>query len=60
MKGRRTGFKSRTFQLLSLRFGWVVVVIWFEVGEVRFFHRFDVLQAVQRRWTIAHGGMEAC
>jgi hypothetical protein len=34
-KGRRTGLKSRTFQLLTLRFGWVVIVIWFEVGEVR-------------------------
>jgi hypothetical protein len=33
-KGRKTGLKSRSTQLLALRFGWVVLVIWFEVGEV--------------------------
>ncbi|EIW67142.1 hypothetical protein TREMEDRAFT_34063, partial [Tremella mesenterica DSM 1558] len=30
---RRTGLKSRSTQLLGLRFGWVVLVVWFEVGE---------------------------
>ncbi|WWC91304.1 uncharacterized protein L201_006247 [Kwoniella dendrophila CBS 6074] len=34
--GRRSGLKSRGTQLLALRFGWVVLVIWFEVGD--FFH----------------------
>ncbi|WWC64130.1 uncharacterized protein I303_106738 [Kwoniella dejecticola CBS 10117] len=33
---RRSGLKSRGTQLLALRFGWVVLVIWFEVGD--FFH----------------------
>ncbi|ORX39017.1 Metallo-dependent phosphatase-like protein [Kockovaella imperatae] len=34
--GRRSGLKSRATQLLALRFGWVVLVVWFEIGE--FFH----------------------
>ncbi|WVW79244.1 hypothetical protein I302_101210 [Kwoniella bestiolae CBS 10118] len=33
---RRSGLKSRGTQLLALRFGWIVLVIWFEVGD--FFH----------------------
>ncbi|WRT68958.1 uncharacterized protein IL334_005940 [Kwoniella shivajii] len=33
---RRSGLKARATQLLALRFGWVVLVIWFEVGD--FFH----------------------
>ncbi|WWC73194.1 uncharacterized protein I206_107160 [Kwoniella pini CBS 10737] len=33
---RRSGLKSRGTQLLALRFGWVVLIIWFEVGD--FFH----------------------
>lgn len=32
-KGRRSGLRSRGTQLLFLRFGWVVLVIWYEVGE---------------------------
>ncbi|OWZ30947.1 hypothetical protein C347_04099 [Cryptococcus neoformans AD2-60a] len=35
-RGRKTGLKSRATQILALRFGWVVLVIWYEVGE--FFH----------------------
>lgn len=31
-KGRKTGLKSRATQLLALRFGWVVLVIWYEVS----------------------------
>ncbi|KLT38681.1 Metallo-dependent phosphatase [Cutaneotrichosporon oleaginosum] len=30
---RRSRLLSRTTQLLALRFGWVVVVIWYEAGE---------------------------
>ncbi|KAK6904396.1 hypothetical protein L486_08017 [Kwoniella mangroviensis CBS 10435] len=33
---RRSGLRSRGTQLLALKFGWVVLVIWFEVGD--FFH----------------------
>ena len=29
---RRSGLQSRATQLLALRFGWVVLVIWFEVS----------------------------
>jgi len=32
---RKSGLRSRGTQLLALRFGWVVLVIWYEVGEVR-------------------------
>ena len=31
-KGRRSGLRSRGTQLLFLRFGWVVLVIWYEVS----------------------------
>lgn len=31
---RKSGLRSRGTQLLALRFGWVVLVIWYEVGEV--------------------------
>ncbi|KAL7421241.1 hypothetical protein Q5752_004126 [Cryptotrichosporon argae] len=30
---RRSGLQSRSTQLLVLRFGWVVLVIWFEIGD---------------------------
>ncbi|ORY24794.1 Metallo-dependent phosphatase-like protein [Naematelia encephala] len=30
LRGRRSGLKSRSFQLLAIRFGWVVLVIWYE------------------------------
>lgn len=33
---RKSGLRSRTTQILAVRFGWVVLVIWYEVGE--FFH----------------------
>ncbi|WWD21088.1 hypothetical protein CI109_105569 [Kwoniella shandongensis] len=36
LRGRKSGLKARGTQLLALRFGWVVLVIWFEVGD--FFH----------------------
>ncbi|WVQ81462.1 hypothetical protein IAT38_003586 [Cryptococcus sp. DSM 104549] len=32
-RGRKSGLKSRSTQILALRFGWVVLVIWYE-----FFH----------------------
>ncbi|KAK8843394.1 hypothetical protein IAR55_007051 [Kwoniella newhampshirensis] len=35
-RGRKSGLRARGTQLLALRFGWVVLVIWFEVGD--FFH----------------------
>ncbi|WVQ93288.1 hypothetical protein IAU59_000355 [Kwoniella sp. CBS 9459] len=35
-KSRKSGLRARGTQLLALRFGWVVLVIWFEVGD--FFH----------------------
>ncbi|WVR09143.1 hypothetical protein IAU60_006205 [Kwoniella sp. DSM 27419] len=35
-KRRESGLKARGTQLLALRFGWIVLVIWFEVGD--FFH----------------------
>jgi hypothetical protein len=31
-RGRQSGLKSRATKLLAIRFGWVVLVIWFEVG----------------------------
>ncbi|KAK4686702.1 ethanolamine phosphate phosphodiesterase, partial [Tremellales sp. Uapishka_1] len=33
-RGRKSGLRSRTTQVLALRFGWVVLIIWFEAGEV--------------------------
>lgn len=33
---RKSGLRSRGTQILAVRFGWVVLVIWYEVGE--FFH----------------------
>lgn len=33
---RKSGLKSRATQILAIRFGWVVLVIWYEVGD--FFH----------------------
>jgi hypothetical protein len=30
---RKSGLKSRATQILAIRFGWVVLVIWYEVGE---------------------------
>jgi hypothetical protein len=30
---RRSGLRSRGTQLLVIRFGWVVLVIWYEVSE---------------------------
>lgn len=35
-RNRKSGLKSRATQLLAIRFGLVVLVIWYEVGE--FFH----------------------
>ncbi|WVQ75389.1 hypothetical protein IAR50_005009 [Cryptococcus sp. DSM 104548] len=35
-RGRQSGLKARSTQILALRFGWVVLVIWYEAGE--FFH----------------------
>lgn len=32
-RGRKTGLKSRATQILALRFGWVVLVIWYEVSK---------------------------
>lgn len=29
---RKSGLKRRTTQLMALRFGWIVLVIWYEVG----------------------------
>lgn len=33
LRGRKTGLKSRATQILALRFGWVVLVIWYEVSK---------------------------
>jgi hypothetical protein len=33
---RKSGLKSRATQILAIRFGWVVLVIWYEAGD--FFH----------------------
>ncbi|ODN91432.1 hypothetical protein L198_05946 [Cryptococcus wingfieldii CBS 7118] len=35
-RGRQSGLTARSTQILALRFGWVVLVIWYEAGE--FFH----------------------
>ena len=33
---KRSGWKTKVMVLLGMRFGWIVFVIWYEVGEVSF------------------------
>ena len=34
LRPRKSGLRSRSTQLLALRFGWVVLVVWYEVSDL--------------------------
>ncbi|KIY56716.1 hypothetical protein I307_03820 [Cryptococcus deuterogattii 99/473] len=49
LRGRKTGLKSRATQILALRFGWVVLVIWYE-----FFHSLSTCRFPDSALRLAH------